>query len=155
MALELAGAPVEVYGMFSDTPLLDLEVDVCSDLMIRHKSGAVSQIHLDYIQRPSHRSGLLTFERGWVSYDFNRMELVGQTETDDAPLLIWNDASYDANEMYVDQMREFVRFTEEGRLRHKYDAASSLDSLRVVEALFESSQSGSAVTIEREERFSF
>ena len=57
--------------------------------------------------------------------------------------------------MYVDQMREFVRFTEEGRLRHKYDAASSLDSLRVVEALFESSQSGSAVTIEREERFSF
>ena len=155
LALQLAGEPVEVYGMLSDNQHLDLDVDVCSDVMVRHRKGAVSQIHLDYLQRPPHRSGLLTFECGWISYDLNNMTVYGQTEKDKQPKLIWQDSTYDANEMYVEQMREFVRFTEEGRLKHKYDVASSIDSLQVVDALFSASHTGRAVRLDREKRFSF
>ena len=154
LALELAGLPVSVVGEVSKYNKLDLEVDVCSDLMIKHKTGAVSQIHLDYIQQPSHRSGLITFEMGWLSYDFTRIELIGQKKSDDAHV-IWSDKNYDYNKAYIDQMIEFVCFVEEGRLKHKYDAESSVESLKVVESLLESSNSGKKVSIERNERFSF
>ncbi len=154
LALELAGLPVSVVGEVSKYNKLDLEVDVCSDLMIKHKTGAVSQIHLDYIQQPSHRSGLITFEMGWLSYDFTRIELIGQKKGDDTHV-IWSDKNYDYNKAYIDQMIEFVCFVEEGRLKHKYDAESSVESLKVVESLLESNNSGKKVSIERNERFSF
>ena len=59
LALDLAGLPTHVFGEITDYQKLNLEVDVCSDLMIKHKSGAVSQIHLDFLQKPSHRSGFV------------------------------------------------------------------------------------------------
>jgi len=154
LALELAGFPVSVMGEVSDYNELDLDVDVCSDLMIKHKAGAVSQIHLDYIQRPSHRSGLVTFEMGWLSYDFTKSELIGQKKGGEIHI-IWSDQNYDYNKVYINQMMEFVRFVEEGRLKHKYDAKSSVESLTVVESLFESSSSGKKVNIENNNRFSF
>jgi len=52
-------------------------------------------------------------------------------------------------------MAEFIRFVEEGRLKHNYDASSSVESLKVVESLFESNNSGRKVSIERNESFSF
>jgi len=154
LALELAGLPVSVFGEISEYSQLDIDVDVCSDLTIKHNTGAVSQIHIDYLQQPSHRSGLVTFERGWLSFDFRRMELVGQINGGDIYTL-WSDSDYDFNESYVDQMKSFIRFTEEGRLKHRYDAISAIESIQVVEALFESHSSGKKINLDRNERFSF
>jgi len=154
LALELAGLPVSVFGEISEYAELDIDVDVCSDLMVKHDTGAVSQIHLDYLQQPSHRSGLVTFDRGWASYDFKRMELVGQIEGGDVHT-IWSNPDYDYNEAYEVQLEKFVCFVEEGRLKHRHDASSAVESIRVVEALFESNSSGKRVNIVRNERFSF
>ena len=46
LALELAGLPVSVFGEISEYSQLDIDVDVCSDLTIKHNTGAVSQIHI-------------------------------------------------------------------------------------------------------------
>ena len=154
LALALAGNCSHVYGEVTPYGKLDLEVDVCSDLMIKHKGGAVSQIHLDYLQQPAHRSGVITFENGWLSYDFNKKELTGQMGESD-PITIWNESGYDFNQMYIEQMERFIRYVEEGRMKHKFDAQSAIESLKVVEAHFDSSKTGSKVVIERNERFSF
>jgi spore coat polysaccharide biosynthesis protein SpsF len=155
LALEFAGLPSQVMGMVSDYKELDLDVDVCSDLMIKHQTGAVSQIHLDYIQKPAHRSGLLTFESGWMSYDFSGLNLLAQRTEDKTPQTVWSGKDYDYNDMYVKQMEEFICYVEEGRLKHKFDAPSSLESLKVVEAFFESNQQGKKINIVRNERFTF
>jgi len=154
LALALAGDCSHVYGEVTAYGQLDLDVDVCSDLMIKHKSGTVSQIHLDYLQQPAHRSGTITFEKGWLSYDFNKKKLTGQIGQSD-PITIWSDSDYDFNHMYVEQMEEFIRYVEEGRMKHKFDAQSATESLKVVEAHFNSSKAGAKVEIERNERFSF
>jgi spore coat polysaccharide biosynthesis protein SpsF len=154
LALELAGLPISVYGEISEYNQLDVDVDVCSDLMIKHNTGAVSQIHLDYLQRPSHRSGLVTFEKGWVSYDFRKMELIGQIKGGDV-FRIWSNLDHDFNEVYEDQLDKFLRFVEEGRLKHQYDANSAIESVKVVEAFIQSNSSGKKVYMERNERFSF
>ena len=82
------------------------------------------------------------------------MELTGQ-RINEEPQMLWNNADYDSNQMYVDQLKEFVRFVEEGRVKHQYDVISSLESLKVVEAFFKSNKTGKKVDIERNERFSF
>ena len=97
---------------------------------------------------------MVTFEKAWLGYDFNKMELTGQ-KINEEPQVLWNNSDYDSNQMYVDQLKEFVRFVEEGRVKHQYDALSSLESLKVVEAFFKSNKTGSKVDIERNERFSF
>ena len=154
LVIELAGLPIRVSGEITRYKELDLDVDVCSDLMLKHKTGAVSQIHLDYLQQPSHRSGLVTFEKAWLGYDFSKMELTGQRINEELQVL-WNNSDYDSNQMYVDQLKEFVRFVEEGRVKHQYDALSSVESLKVVDAFFESNNTGKKVEIEQNKRFSF
>lgn len=154
-ALELAGLPQQVFGIVSESKKLSLNVDVCSDLMIKHISGAVSQIHLDYLQEPAHRSGLVTFEHGWISYDFNEMKITGQKIGDDKPQTIWEDPLYEYNLMYLEQIKQFIRYVEEGRMKHRFDIASSTESLKVVEAIFESNKLGKFINIPRNERFTF
>ncbi len=148
LVTELAGPPIEVCSMLAKSDLLELDVDVISNVMVRHESGCVSQVHLDYIQKPSHRSGVITFERGWVTYDFNESRVVAQGQDDPSPNIIWSDENFDDNEMYLEQARKFVEYVEEGRMKHPFDALSSLDSLRIVEALFESSEDGKCVEVE-------
>ena len=57
LAIEFAGKPLEVFGMNSKSSILevDSDIDVISDIMIKHNSDCVSQIHLDYIQNPHRR----------------------------------------------------------------------------------------------------
>ena len=154
LVLELAGLPTHVFGEITKYQKLNLDVDVCSDLMIKHKSGAVSQVHLDFLQRPTHRSGLVTFEKAWLTYDLSRLVLTAQ-RINEEPYELFNKSNYDSNDMYIDQLKEFIRFVEEGRIKHQYDAHSSLESLKVVDALFKSHDTGRRVNIERSEKFSF
>lgn len=147
LVTELAGPPVEVCSMLAKSDLLELNVDVISNVMVRHESGCVSQVHLDYIQKPAHRSGLITFERGWMAYDFNESRVVAQGEDDQIPNVIWSDKDYDYNEMYVEQAKKFIDYVEEGRMKHPFDVPDSLDSLRIVEALFEADESGQCVKL--------
>ena len=92
LAIELAGKPLEVCGMKSESSLLDVDkqIDVISDIMIRHYSGCVSQIHMDYIQNPFHRTGMINFERGWISYDFNDSKVLAHVPENKFPEIIWS-----------------------------------------------------------------
>ncbi len=60
LAVELLGPARSVFGLLPSSDLLSLEVDSVSDMMVAHSSGAVSQIHLDLIQRPAHRTGVIS-----------------------------------------------------------------------------------------------
>ena len=103
---------------------------------------------------PSHRSGLVTFERAWLSYDFSKMEITVQNINEE-PYELFKNSDYDPNKMYIDELKEFVRMVEEGRVKHKFDALSSLESLKVVEGLFKSDETGKRIEIERNERHTF
>jgi len=155
LALELAGLPSQVFGILSGSDKLNIDVDVCSDLLIKHQSGVVSQIHLDFIQKPAHRSGLITFEKGWLNYDFTEMKLTMQRVENDAPQLIWSVSDYDNNIMYEKQLKEFVDLVEQGWVKNSYDVRSSIETIKVVDALFESHRTGMRIDIEHNERFSF
>jgi len=129
LAQELLGPIDSVCGLFPPHESLPLEVDVVADLMTRHRGGAVSQIHLDFIQRPVHRCGVLSCDHGWVRYDLIRPLVEAQIADEPEPRVIWDGADADPNQQYVDEMATFLRYVREGRVRHTHDAFRATQSL--------------------------
>jgi spore coat polysaccharide biosynthesis protein SpsF len=142
LALELLGPARAVVCLNPTSDLLPLEVDVVADMLVQHISGSTSQIHLDFIQRPTHRSGVISCERGWIRYDLTQPKVMVQTEGEVKPRILWEDRDYDANQPYLDEIRTFLRYTSEGRVRHEFDAWRATRSLAVVDAALMSVQSG-------------
>jgi predicted dehydrogenase len=126
--------------MLPKSDLVSLEVDVIADLMIEHVNGCVSQIHLDMIQRPAHRQGVVSCERGWVAYDLITQTINSAAETQTFP----EDCM---NQSYFDEMKTFLDFVSQGKVRHEHDAWRATQSLAIVDAAFEAAETGGVCNI--------
>lgn len=147
LALQLFGPAQSITCLLNRSEALPLEVDVIADMMIQHQTGAVSQVHLDYLQRPIHRQGVISCEKGWLTYDLVQPFVKIQAEEDPEPGLIWDASDYNPNDHYVDEMNTFLQVVREGRYRHPYDAWHGARSLALVMSAFESAQTGRLVSI--------
>jgi spore coat polysaccharide biosynthesis protein SpsF len=138
LAAALLGPAQGIYCLLTPSDRLNLDVDVLSDLMIQHLSGAISQIHLDMIQRPAHRQGTISCEQGWISYDLIAKTVLMQTQDQTESVSVWSDANYDSNQSYLDELQTFLNFVREGRVRHEHDAWRGARSLAIIAAAFRS-----------------
>jgi spore coat polysaccharide biosynthesis protein SpsF len=140
MATELFGPVRRVAWVLPETDLVTVDVELLADLMLEHVDGQVSQIHLDMIQRPAHRTGVLSCERGWISYD-----LIAQTTTthvaSESAGIQHNVLDSNAMELsYVDEINTFLDFVRQGKVRHEHDAWHATRSLAVVDVALRSRQ---------------
>lgn len=94
---------------------LEMDVEDVAAIICRHESGAISEIHLDYVRRPASRSCEITGENGVVSW---RLQ--------DRKAQIWDGpsgnveeyeqaAGWEANNMYLDEVRHFLECVRAGR----------------------------------------
>lgn len=142
LAVELLGTVKGVFCLLPNSSLLPLEVDAIADFMTQHASGAVSQIHLDYIQQPFHRRGVISCERGWISYDLLKPKVTAQLTTESEPSVIWENLKYDTNIPYIEQMRTFLSYVTQGLVRHEFDAWKAVQSLAIVDTAFKAARLG-------------
>ena len=146
MATELLGPALCVSCVLPKSDLLSIDVDVIADLMIEHASGSISQIHIDLIQRPAHRQGVVTCERGWINYDLIKRTVVsvGDDAKDESASPIANDS---AEQTYLDEMATFLDFVRQGKIRHEHDAWKATQSLAVVESARVAAQTQTVVRL--------
>ena len=154
LAINYAGKPSEVLCFLQHNYFKGIDVEVAADLSIKHKNNSISQIHIDYLQKESHRSGILTFENGWISYDFNLLQVEACIKGKKKKL-IWKDKSYDYNKMYIKELEEFIKLTEERQILHNYDVFSALDSIKVVDAAKKSYKKKSIIKIKEDKENNF
>jgi spore coat polysaccharide biosynthesis protein SpsF len=147
LAMELLGAADKVACLLPSSERLAVDVDVIADMMISHSSNAVSHIHLDMIQRPAHRRGMISCERGWISYNLLTNTVVGQTAGQTGVKVIADDALYDVNESYREEMETFLNCVREGKVRHEYDAVRATQSLAIATSALEAAQTNTFVEI--------
>lgn len=142
MATELFGPARQVSCVLPQSDLLSLDVDVIADLMIEHANGGVSQIHVDLIQKPAHRQGVVSCERGWINYDLiNRtVDSINSAST----LTVAEDS---AEQSYIEEMKTFLDFARQGKIRHEYDAWGATQSLGVVVSAFSAAASNKVVNL--------
>jgi len=150
LALELFGPARAVACLMPPSSALPLDVEVIADLMMQHESGTVSQLHLDYLQRPLHREGVVSCERGWLQFDLAQPRLVRQQENNGSTQVVVDAPDYDPNETYLEEMRMFLRYVAEGRTRHPWDVWRAARSLAVVDAAKASARDGIFVKLSEE-----
>jgi spore coat polysaccharide biosynthesis protein SpsF len=149
LAQKILGPAKKVAAFFPVSERLSLDVDTIADIMIYHEKGTVSQIHLDYIQRPNSRFGSIAFEQGRLQYDFGSFKLEERAISASDPQIIWQNKDDNWDEMYQAELELFLRYTAEGRMKHDFDLWHAQHDLHIVEAAFESAKSGRIVEIKQ------
>lgn len=94
---------------------LEIETEDVATLVCRHAGGAISEIHLDYVQRTYERGCQIVGELGSVFWDFNAKRV----RWFDAASKDWTTypqpETWELNQMYVDEMRHFLDCLAEQR----------------------------------------
>lgn len=129
----LFGAADEVSAAVEHVSDLAGDTEDLAEVTIRFASGALAQVHLDYVQRAYRRNLQVIGEGGTILWDYPSHTVTAH-EAGHAPEVI--DLAADdgePNAMYVEEMRQLVRCVE-GRETALVDGREALASLLVVEA---------------------
>lgn len=87
---------------------LEIETEDTAAILIRFESGAIGEVHLDYVQRAYSRTCQIVGEEGTLHWDY----ILGQVRCYSARTRQWqvfsNPAEWNPNQMYVDEMQHFL-----------------------------------------------
>jgi predicted dehydrogenase len=94
---------------------LGLTTDGLAELMLQHRSGVLSNIHLNFVQRDYRRTIQIIGESGTLYWDFKeeRVRLFGEdglSREEFRPREGWT-----LNDMYVDELSHFLDCVARGR----------------------------------------
>jgi spore coat polysaccharide biosynthesis protein SpsF (cytidylyltransferase family)/predicted dehydrogenase len=106
--LELLGPVDDVFGRCTSTGTLEVDVEDVADISIRHRDGAQSSIHLDYLRRRYSRSCTVIGSDGQITWDVPRgvVELTRRAGATPEQLAVSVDS--DPNAQYMAEMRRVV-----------------------------------------------
>ncbi|OGH72377.1 MAG: hypothetical protein A2921_04460 [Candidatus Magasanikbacteria bacterium RIFCSPLOWO2_01_FULL_43_20b] len=90
---------------------LKIDVEDVAEIILEFKSGAVGEIHLDYLQRFNQRNFEFFGEKGTIIWDTNLKKVVLMTK-DRGQEEFFLDSAYDVNTMYVEEVRYFLACVE-------------------------------------------
>ncbi len=105
----------EVVCMAGHVSSLEIETEDVAAIVCRHVSGAISEIHLDYVQQSYERGCQIVGDRGSIFWDFLQKEVrwfdggTGQWTNFPQP------EEWAVNQMYVDEMKHFLDCVASGR----------------------------------------
>ena len=129
----LFGEPAELSCAAAHLSALAGDTEDLAELTVRFVSGAIAQVHLDYLRRAYRRDLEIVGAGGVITWDFaSRVVRVLGPAPDQVEL---HDGAHDPpnDVMYVEEMRHFVRCLE-GAEDPIVDGWEALRSLRMVEA---------------------
>ncbi|MGO9088645.1 MAG: Gfo/Idh/MocA family protein [Candidatus Sulfotelmatobacter sp.] len=94
---------------------LEIETEDVAVLVCRHASGAISEIHLDYVQRTYERGCQIVGELGSIFWDFNNKAVRWYNAGSKEWTTYSQPESWEVNQMYVDEMKHFLECMEQKR----------------------------------------
>ena len=129
----LLGEPLELFCATGHVSALAGDTEDIAEVTIRFGSGAMAQVHLDYLRRAYRRDLEILGEHGVILWDYaaRSVRVLGPAPDQ---LEIESLEEAEPNEaMYVEELRHFVRCVE-GHEEPLVDGWEALRSLRLVEA---------------------
>jgi predicted dehydrogenase len=89
----------------------DMEIDVedIASIIIETEEGSVLEVHLDYLQRPAKRTIQIQGTKGSLDYRIGDRYLKFYNFENQAEETILDIDDYDSNEMYIEEMKYFIR----------------------------------------------
>ncbi|HAH20830.1 MAG: hypothetical protein A2Y00_03050 [Omnitrophica WOR_2 bacterium GWF2_43_52] len=95
------------YGTISD---LQMDADDVAEILLRFKSGAISSIHLDLLQRDYRRNCEIIGEKGTVLWDYTTKQIKVFTKEKGC----WETIEYkeERSDMFVEETKHFIKCFE-------------------------------------------
>lgn len=84
------GKVEKITSVLNKKSYLGIGAEESAEITLRHKNGVVSQIHLDYLTKPTVRNCEIVGTRGKIYWDY------------------YEDKSFDPNQMYIDELKHFI-----------------------------------------------
>ena len=141
------GDVTQVFSFSDKLSNLDIDTEDVAEILLRFKSGAISEVHLDYIQRYPSRSCEIIGEEGSIILDINK----GTVEVYTAEKKEWEifeqPKDYDINQTYIDEMLHFINCIE-GKEEPIISITDGLEVLKIALAAKESAKSGKNIKID-------
>jgi predicted dehydrogenase len=125
------GEVEQVSCMAGHLSSLEIETEDVVAMLFRHTSGAISEVHLDYVQRSYERGCQIVGENGSMVWDFNKPEVRWFDGTAGQWVSFVLADGWQVNQMYVDEMRHFLDCVKERR-RTTLEIAEAVDLMEVV-----------------------
>ncbi|TMS92571.1 oxidoreductase [Pseudoalteromonas sp. S201] len=94
-------------SILRSTEELALDVEDMVDIFALTELGAVTTIHLDFLQRKAHRQCSLVGSKGRIDWDLilNQLTLITATEE----TVLYSDPKWDKNQMYLAMLDDFIQ----------------------------------------------
>jgi predicted dehydrogenase len=88
--------------------------DDWAEMTLRFASGAIGQVHLDYVQKPAIHQLRVWGDLGRATWDYHAGTLLWE-DLDDSRQTETVPAGFERNTMFVDEMREFLAAVQGGK----------------------------------------
>jgi len=110
----LLGDVKEVYCLADKISDLEMDVEDIAEITLRFQSGAVAEVHVDYLQRAYNRGCKLVGAEGTINWSFQDNTVTWYPAQEKKWQTFRESSSYDTNRMYVDEMEHFIRCIKRG-----------------------------------------
>jgi len=144
----LLGRPREVFAYAGKVSTLEIDTEDNADVLLRFDYGAVANVHLDYLQRTYRRACDFIGEDGVIAWDYIAQSVTVYGKEDRRIEVFQESINTERNQMFVDEMRHFVRCIEAGE-PPVLDAAGGRAILEVALAAKASAAQGRPVKVGR------
>jgi predicted dehydrogenase len=131
-------------GKISD---LEIQTEDYAEILLTFNGNFRAEIHLDYLQRPPARTGIIVGKRGRVFLDLNMNLLRVEMPSEDERVEILE--TYDTNKMYEDEIKHFVECVRK-KTTPIVDLKEGIKSLKVALAAKESSSLGRRIVLKND-----
>ena len=112
--IHLLGTPRSVIARGGHLSTLEIDTEDVVDLLFEFEGGAISNLHLDYLQPRYVCRCKVIAERGTAFWQFNPSRLSVCEARSGQERVMYENSSPDIDQMYEDQLLYFVRCVESG-----------------------------------------
>jgi len=105
----------QVFCWAGQQSSLDLDVEDVAVLVCEHGGGAMSEIHLDYVQRTYERGCQVVGENGSVSWDFEEETVEYYNADQERKEQFSPPEGWSMNQMYIDELHHFLQCVQNGK----------------------------------------
>ncbi len=143
------GEVLDVFCAAGHLSSLEIETEDVAVLISRHCSGALSEVHLDYVQRSYERGCQIAGEEGSLFWDFREKQVRWYDAAADKWTTFEQAAEWQLNQMYIEEMRHFLDCVRE-RKETMLPVAEAARVMDLVFAAKESARERKVIALNRE-----
>lgn len=137
----LLGEVDEVFAVVKKISDLDINTEDFAEVTMRHKDGAYSQIHFDYLQSNYRRSCEVIGSKGMLLWDLNERSLRHYGLNDKEYRVFYEGLGANVNDSYVEEVKCFFRCID-GAEKLPVDLRDALRVQGIISKINESSDAG-------------